>query len=1101
MPKQIYNWKRFWCPRGASINLSGGGYLYDPDSEWGRVYTPNVFSFDSIAQTPCLILLGEPGIGKSFALNAVIEATKIRSKQEGNEVLFLDLRSYGSEDRFARSLFENSIFVHWTQGNHHLYVFLDSLDEGLLRISVLPGLLIEELKKIDKQLIPRLRLRIACRPNWPLSLEDGLQKLWGEDAVRAYELVSLRQKDVIEAARVNNFDPHAFLSAIDQAEAVPLAIKPITLEFLINLYRKSQSFRKTRTELYLEGCRHLCEEKNQSRQEARLTGDFSAEQRLIVASRIAAITIFTNRYAVWNDVDRGDVPNEDVTVSDLVGGKEKAQGNEFEVSEKAVKETLGTGLFSARGANRLGWAHQTYAEFLAAYYLSQSGMSQSQMLSLIAHPNDQEGKLVPQLHETGAWLAAMEPTVFQEVIKTDPEVLLRSDVTTVSENDRANLVGSLLKKCEAEQPLLLHDWSEYRYFKKLAHPNLAEQLRPYICDSTKNSLARDVAIEIIKKCKLQSLENDLVRVALDPTQLLQIRQDAASAVARMGTNEAKAKLKPLATGEIEDDLNDELKGSALQALWPAHLTAEELFGILTPLKHENFYGNYQAFLLNNLTPHLQPIDFPMALRWVERKQAALRIADSFQSLSNALMLRAWERLDVPEVREAFARVTLLRLEAHEGIFCHRPDPQSEKVLQSNETRRRQLLATILEMLCETGKEIDILFYGNSHLVLETDIPWMIECLQSTLSEKIQQAWAQTIERCFNWSDRSQSNAILTACQEIPILAEVFAWFLNPVELGSPEAERMKAAYLERQRRENRTQEKSLLNPPPAQRVVTLLDAFERGSLDAWWQLNIAMTLRPNGTHSHRDFEPDLATLPGWEDADSVTRKRILEAAKKYIVAQKPEVHRWLESNTFHRPTFAGYKALRLLQQEKPDWLMPLTPDVWQKWAPTILAYPISGSAKRHSHRELVKMAYAHASAQIIETLVALIDKENREHKNVDILDEVKDCWDDRLADALLKKSQDEQLQPKALGCLLCSLLDHNAEGTKALVEMYISARTSLDEVQRVKAVIAASALLTTPMMLVGQSFGQSFKQMAHLVKKRSQQQCMISGRKPYPLLK
>ena len=194
-------------------------------------------------------------------------------------------------------------------------------------------------------------------------------------------------------------------------------------------------------------------ESNQSRQETRLTGDLSAEQRLIVATRIAAITLFTNRYAVWNDVDSGDVPDENVAIRDLVGGKEKAQGNEFEVNEKVIKETLGTGLFSARGANRLGWAHQTYAEFLAAYYLVQSGMSQSQMMSLIVHSSDQEGKLVPQLHETAAWLAAMVPAIFQQIMKADPEVLLRSDVATAEVKDRAALVETLLKLYDEEKSL------------------------------------------------------------------------------------------------------------------------------------------------------------------------------------------------------------------------------------------------------------------------------------------------------------------------------------------------------------------------------------------------------------------------------------------------------------------------------------------------------------------------------------------------------------------------------------------------------------------------------------------------------------------------
>ena len=41
----------------------------------------------------------------------------------------------------------------------------------------------------------------------------------------------------------------------------------------------------------------------------------------------------------------------------------------FTTSDEDVREVLDTGLFSARGERRMGWAHQTYEEFLGANYL------------------------------------------------------------------------------------------------------------------------------------------------------------------------------------------------------------------------------------------------------------------------------------------------------------------------------------------------------------------------------------------------------------------------------------------------------------------------------------------------------------------------------------------------------------------------------------------------------------------------------------------------------------------------------------------------------------------------------------------------------------
>ena len=83
----------------------------------------------------------------------------------------------------------------------------------------------------------------------------------------------------------------------------------------------------------------------------------------------------------------------------MSGGTESVRGMRFNVNLKAVKETLATGLFNARGQYRLGWSHQTYAEFLAAHYLSIKRMKTDDIKSLIYHSGDPLNKLVPQLSE------------------------------------------------------------------------------------------------------------------------------------------------------------------------------------------------------------------------------------------------------------------------------------------------------------------------------------------------------------------------------------------------------------------------------------------------------------------------------------------------------------------------------------------------------------------------------------------------------------------------------------------------------------------------------------------------------------------------------
>ena len=215
-------------------------------------------------------------------------------------------------------------------------------------------------------------------------------------------MAPLRRTDVASAAIANEIDPEAFLEAIHEAGAMPLAIKPVTLDFLIGSYRATGEFPTRQADLYLEGCRWLCEERNDSRVASGRTGELTSDQRLAVAARIAAVTVFSNKYAVWNGVQQAAPEKEDVLVRTLAGGTEFIGEDEFAVGEDAIREVLGTGLFSARGSEKLGWAHQTYAEFFAACYLMQRSVHVDKAMSLLVHPDDGQGKLAPQLHETAA---------------------------------------------------------------------------------------------------------------------------------------------------------------------------------------------------------------------------------------------------------------------------------------------------------------------------------------------------------------------------------------------------------------------------------------------------------------------------------------------------------------------------------------------------------------------------------------------------------------------------------------------------------------------------------------------------------------------------
>ncbi len=340
MSEREYNWQRFWSPRDGTIRLDEDGFLYDPHSRYGHILKPGAVPLEEILSVPCLGLLGEPGSGKSRTLKRERARITERIEAEGDRTLWLDLAAYSDEARLERKLLESSEFERWRSGAYKLHLFLDSLDECLLQLTTVTKLLINELQDCP---VKRLFLRVACRTAvWPASFEAGLCEIWGRESVAVYELAPLRRSDVVEAVLATGLNPHAFLAEIFKREAVALAVRPVTLDMLLGLYARSGSLPSRQKDLYLEGCKLLAEEVNPVRRDTGLSGEFTGAQREIVASRIAATTVFANREAVWTGRGRAERNEDDVTVSDLAGGTERTGDDPFRVTEDAIRETLST---------------------------------------------------------------------------------------------------------------------------------------------------------------------------------------------------------------------------------------------------------------------------------------------------------------------------------------------------------------------------------------------------------------------------------------------------------------------------------------------------------------------------------------------------------------------------------------------------------------------------------------------------------------------------------------------------------------------------------------------------------------------------------------
>jgi len=1029
--------------------LTDDGYLYDPESGAPQ---GDMVSFQSISKNHCLILLGEPGIGKTSAMNE--EAKDIDSGIElsGGRILRIDLNSISAISDLSEMLFANHVIQDWIKSEYSLHIFLDSLDECLLRIDNLSTILIEKLKRYP---IERLYLRIACRTaDWQglRILENDLKKLWVKDTVGVFELLPLTRRDVITAAKMMGIDSKVFIDEIADRDAGPIAARPVTLKFLLDIYINNKKIIYGKIDLYYEGCKLLCKEPSESRKASKHTGKLSWDQRMMVAARIAAMTVFTKKDVV-TCVDSPSIKNNEINIYTLCGGKECIKGNEFNITEDAIKETLSIGgLFSSRGEGRMGWVHRTYAEFLAAWYVTQNKMHLNQIKSLIYHPT---GSVVPQLQGVTSWLCAMDQGLFEEVRKTDPEILLFTDFINIREDDREILVETLLEKYDKRQ---LWDRSMPSLLRKLNHGKLGDQLRPYILDRNKSILARQMAIFIAIACNLQQVKDELLKVALDPFDELTVRTWAVQALIDFEDDEISKELKPLALGKAGNDPEDELKGLALRALWPNSITAEELFFTLTSPRNPNLIGSYYVFISHYLIDGLTEEHLPIALKWVEEHGSGRGMPHPFEDLIDEIVKKAAIHLVSPALIDPFAKAAASILiqdcrliDTNEGSFC-----------LCKEEIRHEIALRMLPRLVEARTYLGCLIDFEMPWILNKDIPWMIECLSKAESEQLQRAWASLIEMTFDQSVVVKYlDMILTACKSNSILASIFSKIIDPIDLSSAKAKEMRERYQKRQKSLEDIEQPIPLDPSPMERIAANLDDFDSENLTAWYWVTMNLTLEPHSTHYREVLNSDLTTTPGWKAADTQTKARIMRAARLFLAKQDPEMAGLVGTNTLSYQAVSGFKALRLLFHEEPEYLSSLSSDLWKKWAPAIIAYPLPSSTEDEEvQRKLFKLAYDNAPEEVASCLNIIINKENKEFDRLYIISKFVDCWDTRIANFLIYKAKDQNLKMTSLSDILKPLLEHNIEEIRSYTDSYIISPPQPFGEERKKAIAISSILMS-----------------------------------------
>jgi hypothetical protein len=1011
------------------MSLDSDGFLLDPDgtSILSRYSNTEAVSFETLLTVPCLVLLGEPGIGKSSALADAVAAAQRAAEGSTSRVLRRNLAAYSSDGTLLEKVFGSDEFKDWRDGECDLHLLLDSLDECRLSVASVAKLLAEEIS--DLKSVDRLFLRIACRTaEWPESLTRCFQGKWPGVATRILELTPLTRAQVEMAVREEGYDAEAFVHAVIAKDLVGFARSPITLRFLLQAWRGGGGSLPSRLqEIYEAGCRELCLDPNdRSRDPNREAVPIA--HRIPIASHIAAAAIFGGRTAIWTNSSEIDRPDNTLSLSELAQGSVTTGHVPVDVTETKLRVVLDSGLFTSRGPNLLGWAHQTYAEFLAARYLNTEGLNPAQILDLVASPVDADKKLVPQLQETAAWAAEPGTPLFKHLLRVQPDALLGSDVATAGSELKAVLLQAILDAFSRDD-VNTDWWTLHRRWHKLAHLGVATTLRPLLEGRTAKTNTREIAIAIAVACKTGELTPALSRIALDPTETSELRMHAANAVVELGDRESVGTLRPLALGQAGPDPDHHLRGIALKACWPTHLTAEEMFGALVP-KVEFTTGTYRSFLAGEWVSELTKNDLLPALAWVTNTQNEHGAGyEPFEGLEHRILDATVPYLNDDRILRSLVRAILSHLRHDDDLSRHGDSPLANRVAMDVELRQR-MAAIALGMLPTPAEEAWLLTFGRMRLVRSEDIDWLLHGLVNTPDGPLRNGFAILAQRLLNPNDPSQVCALLVAFEADPGLTELVPRFLKPVLLDS-EFARDSRRFHDQQMEIDRAQEalNKPISPTRSERITCALARLEAGEVDAWCEVCHILQHDERGRFDSSGYTWDLRDLGGWQAVSGDDEPRLVHAAERYLRERTAQPESWF-AGTENAPPFvlAALHALGFLAGIAPEKLRALPVDVWIEWMPAILRF--SDSGKPEQSLRMVAEAFRRVPSDAERWTVKGLEAAMAANDGLGLLDSVPETISPALSQDLLSIAQRDGLKPQYFQRLVRELWKRHIPGLR-----------------------------------------------------------------------
>jgi hypothetical protein len=990
-----YNWNRCWYSPKQATPIDAHGYLDDGNSMEKRA-----FSIKELSHKGCLILLGEPGSGKS---NTLVEAYLTDCNHQvvdSEDVQLLDLRSISSRETLEKELFKQSYFQSWLDGSHTLTLYIDSFDESLMQFEALVDFWIENFRKYQRY-INRLKLRIACRSGiWIDDLCSELKKLWTEKEFDIYNLAPLKKQDVIQALKHNGIKPEIFLEEASNKGIISFLVKPVTLNFILDgYYNSDEKLPESQIEIYEKGCRLYCSEVNQKRGRKRSIADKSnEEQKYEIASQIAVLMILTNR----SIINIGQTFSKNQT-NEL--GLHEIRSSFPSIEKEKLIETLRTGLFTTLGGDRFRWSHLTFAEYLASAYLSKN-VNVQQMSNILFHPDVRE-KVIPQLHAIAGWLAGMNEKIFDLILNNDYQVLLLCDFSQLSFDQRLQFVNVFLMKENSRTTFL--KYNNFNKYSDFYHPAIEDQIRRFLIEKLNQEKVLKTAISIAVKCDLKGLQNDYLKIIEENWNDTQ--SYALIAFLKNASSTELSELKQiLQKGSL---YNKNLYLDVLNELNKHRIVnVSEWLSVVFRL---NFVDGIEIENLNNMLKDwanlLNSTQLAEAFQWIEKQYMKSNVRtrnNGLNLISDLFLIHISARLkDSDKLKTFWVQLLNIRTLYTGKCITFKEFNLPLKDQLDNSNRRFIMEKIIKDKFFLNVHELEELAF----LLKSCDASWLHECTTSSQKAK-------------------ETNRLRWLMGTIGKKHKVKA--RNSPRYSYDSVERLKP-------------------------FIAAMNTEDKSFVESWIRFtNLKVVNSLDNMIVPRKKHQIYAALC----KELEIKNTLLNAAFTYLKLFLPSLDQWIDFSESNKIS-AGRIALLLLFEHFPDKLKELPYKVWEAWLPGIIEpkkLHISDNGQESIERNFQQFAVKLYPILLVDVFLKMVDK----MKSIQyfVSDFCYVIWNDQIGEGMLSRIRLESYEINKMESLLCILLEKDYKEAIFYAHSLLKLPLPAEGKKRERCIVVARRLMT-----------------------------------------